>query len=313
MAYEGIELIAACRDSAKLISGFDGQTRVGDLREPDYAEQVLKGVDVVCHCMAWTSLVGQAERSRAWYREPTLNLIEQARRQGVSRFVNVSTTAAASPSTAADAHSAGVPQDFWPHLSSVVAIEERLRAEDLGSMTRVNLRLGLFAGTRYALGLLPVLVPRLKTHLVPWVAGGRTHLPIIDGADIGQALALAATEPSLRDYAAFNVAGPTQPTVRELIAFLHQGYGLPMPHFSVPFALAYPFAALMEALDALLPWQPLVTRSIIHLLEEVGVDNREAEAILGYHPSVPWQQAVATQMQEMLRSEGAPMCLHAPT
>jgi nucleoside-diphosphate-sugar epimerase len=167
--------------------------------------------------------------------------------------------------------------------------------------------MGIFAGQRYALGVLPILVPRLKTHLVPWVASGRTSMPIIDGRDIGQAFALAATAEGLADYEGFNIVGAEVPTVRQVITFLHEEYGLPLPHFGVPFVLAYPFAWLMEKLDPVVPWEPLITRSIIHLLEEVSVDNKKAEHILGYHPVHNWREAIRVQMGEMSARQLQPM------
>jgi nucleoside-diphosphate-sugar epimerase len=306
-----LRLVAACRDPARLPAGFSGEIRPGDLRDPSYRDRLLDGVDVVCHGMAWTSLFGQGKRSRDLYLEPTLALLDAAVARGVARFVNVSTTSAAAPPRSADPMSRGIPRPFWPHLESVVAIEDALR-ERAADTTMVNLRFGIFAGRRYGLGILPILVPRLNTHLVPWVAGGRTGLPITAGEDIGEAIALAATAPGLSGYEGFNVVGPRVPTVRQVITFLHEEYGLPLPHFSVPFALAYPFAWLMEKLDPVLPWQPLVSRSIIHLLEETGADNRRAEARLGYRPRIDWREAIRQQMAEMAAQERAPMAMHRP-
>lgn len=304
-----VRVIAACRDSRKLQVPFSGEVREGDLRDARYRKLLVEGVDVVCHAAAWTSLWGHADDSRKLYLEPTLALIDNARLAGVSRFVNVSTTSAASPGHSADPMSWGIPRSFWPHLGNVIAIENALRDQAGADFQGVNLRLGIFAGQRYALGLLPILAPRLKTHLVPWVAGGRTSLPVIDGRDIGLAFALAATADGLDDYDSFNIVGPEVPTVRQVITLLHEEYHLPLPHFGVPFAMAYPFAWLMEMLDPIVPWEPLVTRSIIHLMEEVHADNAKAEQKLGYYPAHGWREAVRTQMQEMLIRQTAPMSM----
>lgn len=309
---EDLRLIAACRDAGRLAGTFAGEVREGDLRDPGYLKSVVEGVDVLCHAAAWTSMWGQSGNSQHLFLEPGLELIKASRAAGVKRFVNTSTTSAAAPQHSGDPMSQGIPRAFWPHLGNVIALENALRkAAGLGFQV-VNLRLGIFAGRRYGLGLLPILVPRLKTHLVPWVAGGRTSLPIIDGRDIGQAFALAATAPDLADYEGFNIVGPEVPSVHQVISLLHDEFGLPKPHFGVPFAIAYPFAWLMEKLDPIVPWEPLVTRSIIHLMEEVGVDNSKAERLLGYRPVHAWREAVRTQMTEMAVRQVRPMAMARP-
>lgn len=307
-----VEIIAACRDSKRLPGNFRGQVRAGDLRDAAYRRAVVEDVDVICHAAAWTSLWGHADESRAQYLEPTLALIEAARNAGVKRFINTSTTSAAAPLRSADATAQGIEHQFWPHLCNVIAIENALRNHANTAFQAVNLRLGIFSGQRYALGLLPILVPRLKTHLVPWVAGGRTSLPLIDGRDIGQAFALAATADNLGSYEGFNIVGPDVPRVREVIAFLHDEYGLPLPHFSVPFPGAYAFAWLMEQIDPVVPWEPLVTRSIIHLMEETSVNNDKAASMLGYQPVHNWRDSIRVQMQEMKMRQIQPMPMAKP-
>lgn len=306
------EIIAACRDRKKLPPSYLGPVREGDLRDAGYCRSVVEGVDVVCHAAAWTSLWGHAGASHKLYLEPTMALISAARNAGVQRFVNTSTTSAAAPERSPDANSPGIDRPFWPHLCNVIAIENNLHELASDKFQVINLRLGIFAGQRYALGLLPILAPRLKTHLVPWVAGGRTSLPIVDGRDIGQAFARAATVEGLGNYEGFNIVGPQVPTVHEVVSLLHDEYRLPLPHFDVPFAIAYPFAWLMEILDKVVPWEPLVTRSIIHLLEEVHVDNAKAGRLLGYQPVHSWRGAVRMQMQEMSERQTRPMRMAKP-
>lgn len=309
---EALEVVAVCRDRRKLPPDFAGEVREGDLRDPSFRTRAVEGMDILCNAWAWTSLWGHAEHSRRLFLDPSLALIQAARDAGVSRFVNTSTTSAAAPDCSYDPDSRGIERPLWPHLSNVVRIENALREAASARFQVTNLRLGIFAGRRYSLGLLPILVPRLKTHLVPWVAGGRTSLPIIDGRDIGQAFACAVQAESLASYEGFNIVGPDVPSVRDVIDYLHAEYGLPRPHFSVPFALAYPFAWLMEKLDPFVPWEPLVTRSIVHLLEEVGTDNRKAARLLGYRPVHPWQDAIKAQMGEMARRQTKPMRMTMP-
>ena len=307
--HQGVVTIAACRDPSRLPNGFRGETRVGDLRDADYLDELMEGADTVVHAAAWTSLWSHKKQSYEYFLKPSLALIDAAQRQGVRRFIFISTVSAAAPGGSSDPMSRGTQRTYWPHEANVVCIEDRLREVANDSFCAINLRLCLFAGSRYALGLLPILVPRLKTHLVPWVNSGKTGMTITDGRDIGHAVDLAATTPGLAGYQSFNIVGPEVPRVREVIDYLHQHHGLPKPHFSVSFPIAFGFAWLMEKLNPVVPWEPLVTRSIIHLLQETNADNTRALRILGYQPKHRWQDAVDIQMAEMAKHQSKAMSM----
>ena len=307
-----VKTIAACRDKTKLPSWYHGEVRQGDLNDPSYLNSVLDGVDTVCHAAAWTSLWGHAQHCHELYYEPSMRLLDACIARKIARFLFVSTTSASASDNSADPLNPGIPRSFWPHLSNVIAIENAMRERASGSTTMVTLRCGLFVGEHYGLGLLPILLPRLKTHLVPWVAGGHTSMPLIDGSDIGSAFALAALNPDLKGYESFNIVGPEIPTVKQVIQFLHDEFGYPTPHFSVPFPAAYAFAWLMEKLDPIVPWQPLIVRSIVHLLEEVNVNNDKANSRLGYLPRVHWQDAIRKQIVEMKTNQTSNMKMFRP-
>lgn len=310
--HKDLHIIAACRDRRKLIADFNGEVREGDLRDAEYLDRVLAGADIVVHCAAWTSLWGKHKESEELFLDPSLKLIDKALEWKVKRFIFISTTSASSPKYAADANNPGIPRRYWPHLCNVIKIENAMRDNQHRGMVMVNLRLGLFAGERYALGVLPILLPRLRTRLVPWVASGRTSMPIISGKDIGQAVVRAAVAPGLSGYESFNIVGPEVPTAREVITYISDHFGYPKPWFSVPFPAAYSFAWLMEQLDRVVPWEPLVTRSIIHLLEETDVNNEKARERLGFNPEIHWKEAVRSQIEAMKRSDFKSMKMHRP-
>ena len=113
------------------------------------------------------------------------------------------------------------------------------------------------------------------------------------------------------DYEGFTIVGPEIPSAREVIDFLHQVAACPRPHYSVPFPLAYAFAAVMEWLNPFVPWPPLVTRSIVHLLEETGASNAKAAALLAYQPQHPWREAIREQLREMAQ-QTKPMAMQVP-
>jgi nucleoside-diphosphate-sugar epimerase len=314
MRRDGIELIAACRDTSRLLPAFRGEVRQGDIRDAAYVKTLFDGIDVVCNAASWTSAWNHKKDSERLFLRPTLSLIDRAIDSGVSRLLFLSSTSAAAPRASADPMSVADESrlNLWPHMQNTARIEKHLRANADRGCTLINLRVGLFAGRRYGLGLLPLLVPRLKTHLVPWVKGGNTSMPIVAGADIGEAFALAALADGLEGYQGFNIVGPDVPTARQVITYLNRTYDVPRPHFGVPFFAAYAFARLMELLDPLVPWEPLVTRSIVHLLEETSPTNDRARELLGYHPVVPWRDAIDIQMQEMALRQKKAMKMFVP-
>ncbi len=291
-------LSVACRDKNKLSNDFKGEVITGDLRNSSYIKEIVKNIDVVCHAAAWTSLWNHKQQSHDNFLVPSLNLIKEAKASGVKQFIFPSTTSA-NPVNSSDPFNEGIPHKFWPHLANVLAIENKLKQSTDSNFSTVILRLGIFTGKRYGVGILPILLPRLKTHLVPWVANGKTHLPLTDGQDIGQAFLQTTKATNLKQHEAFNIVGQEQPTVRELIEFIHQEFNYPKPHFGVPFSIAYPFAWLMEKLDPIVPWEPLITRSIIHLLEETHVNNDRARKTLDYQPTVHWKDSVQEQIEEI--------------
>ncbi len=310
IGHEQLHVVAACRDRRRLIPEFKGEVREGDLRDPGYLDRVLTGADIVCHCAAWSSLWKKSRESRRLFLDPSIALIDKAIEWKVKRFIFISTTSAASPSSSAEALNHGIRRRYWPHLNSVIAIEDYMREQSLRGTSMINLRLGIFAGERYGLGVLPILLPRLKTRLVPWVGGGRTSLPIISGQDISQAVVRAAIAPKLHAYESINIVGPEIPTTREVISYICENYHYPKPWYGVPFVAAYAFAWLMEILNPIMPGEPLITRSIVHLLEETNVNNDKARELLGYSPDVHWKQAVSTQIDAMIADRFTGMRMH---
>lgn len=300
-AMDGVKVIALVRDPRRLSGDFNGEVRQGDIRDMAFVEQALRDVDTVCATAAWTSAWGHAAQSRSYLLEPTLAFLEATVRQGIKRVVYPSSVTAGllrhlPPSTVR-----GEPDSVWPHMANVNRIEDRMRRLATQGASMVVLRLGHFIGEHYGLGMLPLLLPRLRTHLVPWVGKGRTTVPLIAGRDVGRAMALAAISERMDGFATVDVVGKELPTGREVFRFLKEAYGYPLPHFGVSFPMAYAFARVMETVSKLTPWDPFITRSIVLLLEETAPSNERAKHLLGYEPQVHWKDAIRAQLAEMQR------------
>ncbi len=309
LARPDVEPIAACRQRKKLQSSFRGEVRTGDLQDPAYREALVQNVDVICHAGSWASMWGHKTLERKYFFEPTRDLIDQAIRHGVKRFIQTSTVtigAVTKEEIAHDDFSETKPTGFWPHLDYLIDLDRYMLANCKHGTQMVTLRLGHFIGRGNRLGILPALVPRLKTYLVPWLAGGRKHLPLVADTDMGESFALAAVTKGLNDYESFNICGKNYPTLREVIDFIAAETGVPKPLYSVPYPAGYAFGWLMETLKPLMPGtSPFLTRSIVHLCENWICPNDYAHHKLGYAPKKDWRPVVREHLAE-LKTEGYP-------
>lgn len=306
---DGAEPIAACRTPSRLDGQFSGEIRAGDLRDPDYRRTVVKDVDVVCHTGTWSSMWGHRAQERTHFFEPACDLVEQAIRAGVDRFLLASTVAIGTPpvdGSPADDFSPTRATGFWPHLDRLVELDTFMRENSHRGTQMVTMRLGHFVGTGNEVGIVAALTPRLRTRLVPWIAGGRSRLPLVGDTDLGQAFARAAVADGLDDFESFNICGPDYPTAREVIGFIAAETGFPTPWYSVPRPAAHAFGWLMEHLHPVLPGSsPFLTRSLVHVAGDWFCPGDYAAKKLGYLPRKDWRTGVREALTE-LKGKGYP-------
>ncbi|NTV39815.1 MAG: NAD(P)-dependent oxidoreductase, partial [Demequinaceae bacterium] len=261
--------------------------------------------DVVIHAGTWSSFWGHAREESDLFLDPSIDLIDRAAAAGVGRFIAASSVALGTPATAvalvAD-DSAPRARAFWPHHVAMVRVENHMRTvAAAGGPRMVSLRLGHFIGAGNSLGLVSALIPRLKTRQVPWVNHGKARLPLVSGADMGRAFALAATvdETRLGAFEAINVVGNQQPTAREVFSHIAATAGGPRPSYSVPLAAAFGFGALMEAVHPFTPGRaPFLTRSLVFVGENWHMDDAKARRVLGYAGADDWRDVIAAAVEE---------------
>lgn len=293
------EVYAACRNESKLPEWFTGPRIIGDLSDKDYVQKMTLQTDVICHTAAWAEMNGTLTDSNTYFFEPTKKLIEAAVKNGVKRFIFLSSTTS-NPVTKNKVHSNKSLEKIWPHYHNVIRIENLLKQlSDEGLLQVIILRAGLFTGKNYSLGILPILLPRLKTHMVPWVNHGTTSLPLTNGKDIGEAFRLASITTLDHSFYSMDIVGKEVPTVKEVFQFLHAKYKYPLPLFNVSFPFAYIFARFVQLAHKILPGDPLIVPAIVLLLEETTPNNEKAKNVMGYTPKIHWKDSIDLQIREM--------------
>lgn len=301
--------IAACRRREKLPRNFKGEVRTGNLMDAAYRREVVREVDVVCSAGNWASMWNHKTLERARFFEPTRDLIEQSIHHGVKRFIQTNTVVIGvveKKDKPLDDFSPTKHSGYWPHLDCLIDLDDYMRVNSSRGTQMVTMRLGHFIGRGNRLGMIPALVPRLKTYLVPWLAGGRKRLPLVADADLGASFALASIAGGLNDYESFNICGAEYPTLREVVRFIAAEAGVPAPLYSVPYTAGYIFGWLMETLKPVMPGSsPFLTRSIVRLCENWVCPNDYARRKLGYVPVKDWRTAVREHLAD-LKTEGYP-------
>lgn len=305
-----LHIIAACRNRKKLLPTYKGEVRSGDLRDPVYLDHVLAGVDIIFHAAAWTSMWGNKKNSRKLYLEPTLQLIDKALEWKVKRFINPGSVFAAA-NTDANPHEPGKQRRYWPHLNHMIEIENYMRDNSYMSCSMVNLRLGIPAGERHDLGMLPLLIWALKNKKLSWYSN-RQQLPVVNAKDIAQAFVRAALAPQQLPYESFNVVGPDAPSSKQLLDFISQEYQHTRPWLNIPRPLAYVSSWISEQLQPLSSSDAMITRSVLLMLQGSEANNERARELIGYQPEIHWQHSIRQQMETLTQPTGRKICLQRP-
>lgn len=295
---DGYDLIASCRDKRKIPHVYQDNAIEGDMKDEKSRELITKSADVICHTASWAEMNGTLEASQKNYLKPTIALIDQAMKNGVQRFIFLSAINS-NPIEQNRLHT-NLPLDkIWTHYDTIMKIENYLKNTASKKMQVVILRVGFFTGKNYSLGVLPILLPRLKTHLVPWLKNGTTSVPLINGKDIAQAFILSSTKPLKNSFETIDIVGKEIPTARDVFSYLHTKHGYPLPLYSVSFGMAYFVARFMRFFYKCSSSDPLLVPAVVLLLEETNSNNDKAKELLDYTPVVDWRESIDIQIAEM--------------
>jgi nucleoside-diphosphate-sugar epimerase len=289
--HQDLEIVAACRTPSKLIPQFTGEVRQGDLRDSNYLDRVLVGIDIICHAAGWSSFEKSGNHCNQAYLEPTLDLINHALEWRVSRFINLSSIYVAASLQRDNADVKGKPRAHWPMINCHIAIEDYLREYHRPRCQFINLRLGLYSGKRINMGLLPLLLARIGHTSLPYITGELGHLPLVDGRDIGQAFARAALGPFESSYSSLNIVGPEVATHADVMNFIKNEIEVQPLSFALPSSLASPLIWL-QGKTRKQDKQSLFTSPMLDILKSPVINNTHAAQQMGYDPEISWQASL---------------------
>jgi nucleoside-diphosphate-sugar epimerase len=308
--HANLEIVAACRDPSALLPAYQGEVRVGDLRDSHYLDHLLAGVDIICHCAGWTSFLMDEALSTEHYLEPTLDLINRALEWHIPRFVNLSNIAVTLTAVRNDAQQKGQPKAYSPMLNCLIAVEDYMQNQSQRSCSFINLRAGIYSGRRLNMGVLQLMLTNHPRYHLPTLRGDHGYLPLVDGQDLGQAFARAALLPIDTPYVSFNIVGPDCPSQQQVVSFIAELTGHNWPGTGVPAPLAYLYAYVMEILQRT-TGRPGFNRCLLQLLRNPAISNTSASNRLGYEPKINWKSSLEWAWKDVSRYASEPILRQA--
>ncbi|MEM9192952.1 MAG: NAD(P)-dependent oxidoreductase [Myxococcota bacterium] len=186
----GYRVIASDRRAKGLREPVRGALRVGDIRDRDFAERAMEGVDHVLHTAAVVDADARAEELSTINTEGVAVLYEAARKVGVDRFLHVSTAMLYDPEFAGALTEGAPAAPRGAHAMSKHAAETYLRGQESGPVWTIVRPAPLYGrrGRHFAAALLsigPLL--RLSTPVLPRPSGGPRGT-MVHAEDVARAL-----------------------------------------------------------------------------------------------------------------------------
>lgn len=253
-------------------------------------DELLNGIDTVWHCAALSSPWGRLCDFHAANVVATERLAKAAMRQGVRRFVHVST-----PSLYFDyRHRRGIHETFCPtryvnHYARTKAQAEhviRALASERSQTTFVVLRpRGIFGPHDRVLLPRVLRILRERRGRLPLPRGGAALLDLTYSGNVVRAMELATTGSHIPSGEAFNITNGEPEILRNVIEALLSSLQVSFQIVAMPYRVLDATARVAEACAALTGREPAFTRYGIGALHyDMTLDIQKARRVLGYRP-----------------------------
>ncbi|MBA1142202.1 NAD-dependent epimerase/dehydratase family protein [Mesorhizobium neociceri] len=267
-----------------------------DLSQPfdRSADRALNGVDAIIHCAALSAPFGRLADFEAANVVATRNLVDFARRQGVRRFVHISspTVCFAYRDQLGVSEDAGLPPPVNHYARTKRQAEEIvLAAPETGPVVlRPRGIYGVCDRT-----LLPRLLQVARQRPLPLFRDGKARIDLTHIDDVVDAVLAALSAGSTAEGQIFNVSGGEVVPVRRIAEAACARAGVQPRWRKMPLLPAMLAAGLAETVAELLPGrpEPPVTRYGLGLFAYAqSLDITKAGRILGWAPKVSFEEGL---------------------
>ena len=272
----------------------------GDLTKADDVLEACKGMDLVVHAGALSTVWGPWEDFYQANVLGTKYVLEACRQAGIQRLVYVS-----SPSIyAAPKDQLGIKESDAPeennlnnYIRSKLASEKLFK--DYPDVPSIILRpRGLFGIGDTS--ILPRVINLSQKLGIPLIGDGRQLMDMTCVENVALAIRLAIEAPEAKGEV-YNITNGEPRAFRDLLEESLTGLGYPIKYRNLPAALLSGIASCLEFLYKTfnLKGEPALTRYTYYLLRySQTLDISKAERELGYHPKISISEGIEQYVQD---------------
>lgn len=272
----------------------------GDLIKADDVLEACKGMDLVVHAGALSTVWGPWEDFYQANVLGTKYVLEACRQAGIQRLVYVS-----SPSIyAAPKDQLGIKESDAPeennlnnYIRSKLASEKLFK--DYPDVPSIILRpRGLFGIGDTS--ILPRVINLSQKIGIPLIGDGRQLMDMTCVENVALAIRLAIEAPEAKGEV-YNITNGESRAFRDLLEESLTGLGYPIKYRNLPAALLSGIASCLEFLYKTfnLKGEPALTRYTYYLLRySQTLDISKAERELGYHPKISISEGIEQYVQD---------------
>lgn len=294
----GYEVLGLVRRTSNLsfLRGFKRvRTVVGDIADPASLDAAMSGVSVVYHVAGYSSDWGTWRDFRAGNVDGVRNVMEAARRQGVSRVVHISSVSVYGfPGGIDIAENAPFTPQPGDRYITTKAEGERIALAYHGRGLEVTVvRPGGVFGPNDRTTTLQI-APAMLNGKFGYVDGGVHVMAPAYIDNVVQLIRLAGENPAAPGEA-FNAVDDDHTTWRQYVEWMCEDLGCPVPRLSLPRAVVWPAAVAMETAAKLIGMKssPMINKYRIRaVMRDSHYSAAKAKRLLGYRPAVTTREGI---------------------
>jgi len=287
-----------------LLAGLDVELVYGSLQDSDSLQAACRGVEIVYHVAAAVSDWGSFKYFRQINVEGTRNILDAAVAVKASRFVLVSSVAVHSfiDSRNMDEDSPQLITEYPYCLTKREAETLAMAYHQQGKIEVAIARPGDVWGPGDRTSLLK-MAPLLEAGQMGYIGGGRKLGAFTYIENLAEGLFLAGIKPAAAGEA-FILTDGVEVTWRSYFEKLTDELDVPKPKFSVPPAIAWAIATVMEGIFKFfkIKARPPLTRYLVdHMRCDTHFSIRKARDLLGYNPAISMDEGMIRTAEWYIR------------